>query len=217
MTIAHSVLVTKAIILASVLLSACSVLPKPKPASTIYRLSIPAEFSAAPITQSKVVNIEYPTASKTMSGVDIIVSPDGRRLASAAGAQWAEPVPALLRNALIDILARNQNVTGIIPKGNTRVPYRLNINIRRFEAVFDQGEEAAPNAVIQLTLSLTETKARQLIGSYSVKAQKRADAPSISAIVHAQDVVAQKAMQDVSLWLTSQMLEVSNNPILAQN
>lgn len=192
-----------AILFAS-MISACSVVPKPKPASTIYRLSVPNVLVINDVKNTQVVNIEYPTIAKALDGVNIILSPDGRRLTAAAGAQWSEPVPELLRNVLIDTLSNNAKITGIIPKGNTRVPYRLNMDIRRFEAVFDQGEEAAPLAVIQLTFSLTETRSRKLVGSYTVKVQKRADAARVSAIVNAQDVAAKEAMENASDWLSLQ-------------
>lgn len=186
-------------------ISACSVLPKPKPAPTVYRLSIPDGIKPVAIKDTHVVNIEYPTTSKALAGMDIVLSPDGQRLTAAGGAHWSEPVPGLLRNVLIDTLASNADVTGIIPKGNTRVPYRLNMDIRRFEAVFDRGEDAAPNAIVQLTLSLTETTARKLVGNYSVKTQSRASAPTVSSIVRAQDKATREAMQDVSKWLSEQL------------
>lgn len=192
-------------LLTSGLFSACTVLPKPKEAATIYRLSIPEIRLDGSTAHKKVVNIEYPTAPKALSGTDITVTPDGRRLAVAANAQWAEPVPSLLRNGLIDVLAANSDVMGIIPKGNTRVPYRLNIDVRRFEAVFDGGPDMAPNAVVQVTLLLTETSKRKLIGSYFIKTQKRASTANISSIVEAQDLAVRDAMQQASNWLSEQL------------
>ncbi|MBL4766210.1 MAG: membrane integrity-associated transporter subunit PqiC [Rhodobacteraceae bacterium] len=200
-----SVSVIAVAVISGLSISACSILPKPKPASTIYRLSVPEGIKSVTIKDTHVVNIEYPTTSKALAGMDIVLSPDGQRLTAAGGAHWSEPVPGLLRNALIDILASNADVTGIIPKGNTRVPYRLNMDVRRFEAVFDRGEDAAPNAIVQLTLSLTETTARKLVGSYSVKTQSRASAPTVSSIVRAQDEATREAMLDVSNWLSEQL------------
>ena len=193
------------LVLGAVLLSACSVLPKPKPAPAIYRLSVPVGANPVAVGLTKVVNIEYPTTSKALSGMDIVLSPDGRRLTMASGAHWAEPMPALLQNALIDVLAANPSVTGIIPKGNTRVPYRLNMDVRRFEAVFDSGEEAAPLAMVQLNLSLTDTKSRKLVGVYTVKTERRANAPSVSSIVDAQGLATTEAMDDISKWLSGML------------
>ena len=204
MTIIRPALLKTLLILAGLSLSAClSILPDPKTAPTVYRLNVPQQGSQSttPVTDTIAVNIEYPTASKAIGGTDITVSPDGRRLTAASGARWAEPVQSLLRNALLDKLANTNGVTGVIPKGNTRVPYRLHMDIRRFEAVFDNGEDAAPNAVIQLNLSLTNTKTRTLIGTKTVQANTRARARSVSAIVDANAAAANEAMQETSTWI----------------
>ncbi len=193
------------LLVSSLILSACSVLPKPKDAPIIYRLTLPAPVNTISVEKTRIVNIETPTTSKALSGMDIVLSPDGRRLTMAGGAQWEETVPALLRNVLIDTLANNQHVTGIIPKGNTRVPYRLNMDIRRFEAVFDNGEDLPPVAIVQLNLSLTDTKTRKLIGAYSVNTQQRADAVSVSSIVMAHGIATHEAMDNISTWLSGQL------------
>ena len=169
--------------------------------TTIYRLYIPHGNDAAPLDNTKVVNIEFPQAPRALSGTDIVLSPDGRRLTAAAGASWAEPVPSQLRHILIDKLAENGRITGVIPKGATRAPYRLNTEIRRFEAVFDNGEDFAPNAMLQLNVTLTDTNSRRLIGTHTVKKAVRASAKSVTAIVDAQDKATSAAMHDIAQWL----------------
>ena len=187
-------------------LTACfSILPDPKAAPTVYRLTVPQAVSSNLIEQAYVVNIEYPTSPRALSGTDIVLSPDGRRLTAAAAANWSEAVPSQLRNLLIDTLTQDGQVVGVIPKGSTRVPYRLNIDIRRFEAVFDNGEESAPLAMVQLNLSLTDTKSRKLIGVKTITSQSRADYVSVSSIVEAQDAATRDAMQEISAWLSGQL------------
>ena len=194
-------------ILAPLMLSACvSVLPEAKDAPIVYRLKVPSvtaqDLSDKITANTTVVNIEFPQSPRAFSGTDIILSPDGRRLTAAAGASWAEPVPSQIRSALIDTLAQNRKITGVIPKGGTRVPYRLNMEIRRFEAVFDNGEDQAPNAFVHINLSLTDTQSRALVGAHSISTNVRAQAVSVSAIVAAQDKATQQAMSDIDIWLT---------------
>lgn len=187
-------------------LSACvSVLPDPKEAPTVYRLTVPEMNASNIAVQENVVNIEYPTAPRALSGTDIVLSPDGRRLTAASAANWSESVPSLLRKTLIDTLAQDGRVIGVIPKGSTRVPYRLNIDIRRFEAVFDYGEESAPNAIVQLNLSLTDTTSRTLIGVQTITTESRADYASVSSIVNAQDAATRDAMGQITNWLSEKL------------
>jgi cholesterol transport system auxiliary component len=195
-----------AILAAGLMLSGCfSILPEPKAAPTVYRLTVPAPVQSEASAGASVVNIEYPTSPRALSGTDIVLSPDGRRLTSAAAANWSEAVPSQLRNILIDTLSQDGQVIGVIPKGSTRVPYRLNMDIRRFEAVFDNGEESAPNAIVQLNLSLTDTKTRKLMGVHTITKTARASMPSVSAIVDAQDKATRDAMQEISSWLSAQL------------
>ena len=183
-------------------LSACvSILPDPKPAATVYRLSIPDDTIAVATDGKTVINIEYPLASKILSGTDIVVSPDGRRLSMAAGAHWAERIPVQIRSLLIDTLARTDRFAGVVPAGTTYVPYRINISIRRFEAVFDHGPERAPEAIVHLDVRLTDTKTRSLVSSFSAQSSVRASQASVSSIVLAQDEAAQAAMSKIVGWL----------------
>lgn len=194
------------ILVAAATLSAClSVLPAPKHADTIYRLAIPDDSVRTPVAQTQVINIEFPKAPKALSGTDIVLSPDGRRLSAAANAHWSETIPVQARNLLIDILAQQGRFTGIIPSGATYVPYRLNMDIRRFEAVFDQGEDSAPLAMVHISFTLTDTNTRALIGSYSAHSSVRSTARSVSSIVSAQDEAARSAMQKASNWLEGQL------------
>ena len=188
-----------------------SILPKPKPAPTVYRLSIPLNTSPTPVEGSTVVNIEFPQAARALSGTDIILSPDGRRLTAAAGASWAEPVPNQIRQVLIDSLIPYEKVTGVIPKGGTRAPYRLNMQIRRFEAEFDNGEDAAPNALVHVNVTLTDTKSRTLVGVYSVKTHARANTITVSSIVQAQDEATSEAMNNISAWLDNKLADQTKN------
>lgn len=182
-----------------------SVLPEPSAAPTVYRLTVPQSLSTNKVPVAKVVNIEYPTAPRALGGTDIVLSPDGRRLTAAAAASWSEAIPSMLRNSLIDNLARDGQVIGVIPKGSTRVPYRLNMDIRRFEAIFDQGEDTAPNIVVQINAELTDTKTRELIDVHSVTKQSRASMGSVSSIVEAKDRATLEAMDEISSWLATQV------------
>ena len=194
------------LILVTSVLGACvSVLPEPEPAPTVYRLAIPVHPSVDKSESPITINVERPDAPAMLSGHDIVVSPDGRRLSTAAGAIWEAPIPQLLRSAVVDTLADNSRLVGVIPKGSTRVPYRLNMDIRRFEAVFDHGEQAAPNCIVHLNVSLTETKGRKIVGAHTIYVERRAAGRNISSIVAAQDLATKAAMDDLETWLNEKV------------
>ena len=193
------------------LLGGCvSLLPEPKPAPIIYRLNISdntahsntLKDSAGNYFNKTVVAIEYPRAIRAISGSDIVLSPDGRRLSIAAGAKWAEPVPDQVRRMLIDELSKTEYYEGVVSKGGTRFPYRVGMDIRSFEAVFDNGEDVAPLAKVQIRFNVSDVKSKSIIGTKMISASHRAKARSVSAIVEAQDVATREAMQEAVKWLT---------------
>ena len=197
-----SIMISGAVLICMISLGGCvSVLPKPKDAPVVYRLSVPQGLSAANTVTGAVVNIEYPQAAKSIGGTDIVLSPDGRRLTIAANSRWAAPIPDQIQNILIDTLAKKPGITGVTPSASLRPAYRLNMDLRRFEAVFDNGEDMAPLAVVQINLSLTETRKRQLIASRIVKQQSRAGAKTVSAVVAAQDHATAAVVNEIVNWL----------------
>ena len=190
------------VLLVGVLGGCSSILPKQKEASHIYRLSIPTS-SGQSFTAGPVINLSLPSAPHALNGTDIVLSPDGRRLTAAAGAVWAEPVPAQFRRAFLDAIAADGAMRGVIPQGGTNAQYWLNVDIREFEAVFDQGEDQAPLVTTHIVLNLTQTGTRKLLGTRDLSSQSRASARRISSIVEAQDEATQKVLRDAVDWLKS--------------
>ena len=186
--------------------TACaSILPEPAPPSTIYRLSVPMDLSQAadPAFNAKTVKIVYPRASKALAGSDIIVSPDGRRLSSAAASAWAEPVPSLFRDMIVEVFATDELIVGVI--GSESALYRLETDISRFEAVFENGEDAAPMIYVQMSMTLSDTKTRTVIRSSTMASNKRASTNSVSAIVDAKEQAARDVVGRLTAWVNDNL------------
>jgi len=98
---------------ATIALSGCvSLLPEPAPADVVYRLSATSE--GVPQSQTaKVIRIDRPRAASVFQGKDVVVSPDGRRLASASQAKWAESIPDMIQNSFVDVLAERAGLVGV--------------------------------------------------------------------------------------------------------
>jgi len=152
-------------------LSGCvSLLPEAAPADIVYRLSAAKPY----VPQSPdafVVRIDRPSVSNEFETRDIIVSPDGRRLASAGGARWAELIPVMIQNSLVDLMGQHEKLVGVIPSSGARTDTRIHLTVKGFEAQFDQGEDAAPLAVVHY------------------------------AVVKAMDTANQQALEDIVIWL----------------
>lgn len=182
-------------------LSACvSLLPEPAPADNIYRLNVARE--RVPQTASaKVIRVDRPSASIVFETQDIIVSPDGRRLAVAGGAKWAEVIPVLVQEALVDVMGQRPNLVGVIPSSGARTNTRIHLTIKSFEARFDNGEANAPLAVVHYSVTLANAADRNFLGSFDVEKAIRADAPRVTAIVDAMDEANKAAMNAIADWV----------------
>jgi len=191
----------KSSLVAALFLSGCvSLLPEAGPADVVYRLSAANPY----VPQSPnafVVRIDRPSVSNEFETRDIIVSPDGRRLASASGARWAELIPVMIQNSLVDLMGAHEKLVGVIPSSGARTDTRIHLTVKGFEAQFDQGEDAAPLAVVHYAVTLSNASNRNLLDSYDVRKTIRANEARVSDIVKAMDTANQQALEDIVLWL----------------
>ena len=193
---------TKTLLLgATLVFSGCvSLLPDPAPADVVYRLSTSNE-GVPQSPAAKVIRIDRPRASSVFQGQNVVVSPDGRRLASAAQAKWAEPIPDMVQNSFVDILAQRPGLVGVIPSSGARTDTRVHLTIKSFEARFDQGEGTAPMAVVHYAVTLSNASNRNLLGTFDVKKMVRSSDIRVSTIVEAMDNANQQALNEITDWL----------------
>lgn len=193
---------TKTLLLgATLVFSGCvSLLPDPAPADVVYRLSTSNE-GVPQSPAAKVIRIDRPRASSVFQGQNVVVSPDGRRLASAAQAKWAEPIPDMVQNSFVDILAQRPGLVGVIPSSGARTDTRVHLTIKSFEARFDQGEGTAPMAVVHYAVTLSNASNRNLLSTFDVKKMVRSSDIRVSTIVEAMDNANQQALNEITDWL----------------
>lgn len=183
-------------------LSACSILPDPAPANVTYRLSVMGE-AVPPAADATVIRVDRPSAISVFNSRSIVVSPDGRRLSTAAQAEWPEGTPTMLQQALIDAFAMTPNIIGVLPESGTRTDTRIHLTVKNFEAQFDQGQGAAPLAVVRYRVTLANATNRKLIATFDTRHTTRASAPRVSSIVEALDKSNSEAMSEIVAWVES--------------
>ncbi|WP_409431836.1 ABC-type transport auxiliary lipoprotein family protein [Litorimonas sp. RW-G-Af-16] len=186
-------------------LSGCiSLLPEPAPAPSIYRLST-AEVASAAEPNAEIIRVDRPASSTYFESKDIVVSPDGSRLATASGAEWAEVTPIMVQDALISAMSASPKLIGVLPSSGARTQTRVHLTIKNFEAQFDQGEERAPLAIVRYDVTFSNASDRTLLGTFSTRQTQRADAVRVSAIVEAIEGANKAAMSDIIAWLEGEV------------
>lgn len=196
-------------------LTACStitsIIPEPKPADTVYRLAISAQDAAVqPNADAIIVRIDRPTVPRPLSGNDVSVSLSGNRLLSASGAEWAERTPDLIQGSVFDVFSSRPDIIGVLPVSGARTDLRVHLTVRNFEALYDNGQDNPPLAVVRYTATLASASNRNLLGSYEVRKTHRAADNRVSEIVKAQDAANFDAVSSVADWLVSMSSKTSS-------
>lgn len=186
--------------MAALSITGCSIIPDPAPANIVYRLSLTGD-SVAPSELATVIRVDRPSATSVFNSRSIVVSPDGRRLSTAAQAQWPEGTPTMLQGALIDAFSREASIVGVLPESGTRTDTRVHFTIKNFEAQFDRGQDSAPLAVVRYTATLANATDRRLIDTFVTRQEVRAGAANVSDIVMALESANDAAMTDIVNWV----------------
>lgn len=190
------------IALLAVSLSGCiSVFPKSKPAQ-LYRFDgapPSAEQSAGrPVARHGVVKTGGTFARAASS--DRILSVTGAQAAYIAESRWVSPAVTLFDEALARAFDVNAGSARLVSRGEAvRADYALRVDVTRFEAVYDQGADAAPMVVVSLRMTLTKAD-RTLVASDLLEAQARASDNRVSAIVEAYNKAVGDALNGLVAW-----------------
>ena len=185
---------------ASLALSGCvNLLPQAEPAA-VYRLSAP-EPSGNFSTDQTVVSVEVPLTPRALSNDDVAISLARGELAFIEGAKWIAPVPRMVQDLIVEAIdAYEPSLAAARPDDGVRAEYEINTEVRAFEAVYANGEEAAPTAVIRVRVRLVRLDGRILVGVHAVGAQALASDNRIGEIVAAYDAAAQETASEIADW-----------------
>ena len=185
---------------AAVLPGCVSLLPDPAPADSVYRLFVARERVPQKAT-ALVIRVDRPSASNVFETQDILVSPDGRRLAVAGNARWAEVIPVLVQESLVDVMGQRPNLVGVIPSSGARTDTRIHLTIKSFEARFDNGQDNPPLAVVHYSVALANAADRNFLGSFDIEKTVRASEARVTSIVDAMDEANKQAMNAIADWV----------------
>lgn len=192
--------------------SACvSLLPDAVPADVIYRLKTDVPTNL-PLTGAPVIRIDRPTVGAELRGNDISLYGIQTQVTRASGAVWSSDVPTIIQRSFFDVLSGRENLIGVLPNSGARPTYRVSLNVRSFEANFDQTKAFPPMVISHYSAVLSDGSSRELISTYDVRKEERAPAVRVSEIVNTQSEVNQQALDAIADWLalTLGSLEAAN-------
>ncbi|MGZ8363675.1 MAG: ABC-type transport auxiliary lipoprotein family protein, partial [Caulobacteraceae bacterium] len=135
------------------------------------------------------------------ASTDRILTITGAETAYIAGARWVAPAPTLFDEALDNAFGANPNAPRLTSVGAaTKAAAVLRLDVTAFEAVYDQGQEAAPEVVVRVRASLNRAHDRALLGERTFEARRRAADNRVGAIVPAFDAATAQVLTDLAAW-----------------
>ncbi|MGX6647972.1 ABC-type transport auxiliary lipoprotein family protein [Maricaulaceae bacterium MS644] len=178
-----------------------SLLPETEP-NTLYRLAGTGTSLDADVFQSATITVlvDRIAAPRGLAG-DRIAILRGDAIAYMAGAAWISPAPNLIETAIMD--AFYETAPLIAParaEDGVRARYELNLELRHFEASYDQGDGAAPLVRTALRARLINRDTRSPIAARTLERTARASTNRQGAIVAAFSSAAAELSREVAVW-----------------
>jgi cholesterol transport system auxiliary component len=140
----------------SLTLAGCiSLFPKTKPA-LLYRFGAPALAGApaAPATGGFAVRLA-PIGFPISAASDKLLTVDGERVAYVAGGRWVTSAATLFESAVIQTFDIRGGSARLLARGEQApAPLVLKLDVRRFEARYEQGEASAPTVLVEVYAAL---------------------------------------------------------------
>ena len=181
-----------ALAVSAVALSGCiSLLPKSKPAQLYSFVPPPAAVAAAPSSAKAAAVFRTNGSFQEESADDRLLTVTGGHAAYVAGSRWVAPASVLFDQAVSQ--AFDASPVRLIARGQQgKAAYALRLDVRNFEAHYDNGDKAAPTVVVRLHAALNRAD-QTLLSEQIFEAKVTAGDNRVGAIVSAYN----KAMGEV--------------------
>jgi cholesterol transport system auxiliary component len=170
---------------------------------TLQGVSAPADgpgaAAAAPEGPPAASSIEVlaPSAAPGLGRADIVVLRPGERLDFYANARWAAAAPVMLQSLVIDRLrAANRFASVESDTGPFSAQYVLSLELQHFEAVYEAA--GAPTVRVALVCTLGRRTDRNVVASFTVRSEVRADADRMEAVVAAFDEATGRVLEQLA-------------------
>ena len=209
-------IVVRAFVGAALVLSlgACvSLLPKSKPAQ-LYRFGGGPAAVQAPAPGAGtgpgvvLVGVDFPRAAAG----DGILTLTGDQAAYIAESRWVAPATTLFQEAAERAFDHPGSRVRLLNRGDIGAAAVLvRMDVRDFQAVYDQGAGAAPEIVVGAYARMTGADGR-LLDARTFTSRKRAADNRVSAIVHAFDEASAEVLATIVAETEQQALSVPPKP-----
>lgn len=172
--------------LATLLLGACSVLPKAEQPN-VYLLPVTAAPTASHAAQSQSLpwslRIATPQASASLDSNRIAVVPGDHVISVYHGARWADPAPLLLRDRLLDAFRGDSGLRALSSdEEGLQADYVLGGQLRAFQSEYQNGQ---PVVVIAYDAWLARGSSQRIVACHRFELHQPSQGKQVGQVVDA--------------------------------
>lgn len=188
---------------ATLLLSACSVLPKAAPVDTYLLPGAPERTTTAGTPLAVSLRVAKPASGVHLAGQRIVVMPQNNQVSVYQGASWSEPAPVLVRDRLIDALRADGRIAALSSdEARLQADYEIVSDLRAFQSEY---RGSVPQAVVRLDARLVEREGRRILASRTFESEAHASSADIPAVVNAFGAASTRLASELATWAVEEI------------
>ena len=198
------------VLAATLLLSACSVLPKAEPVDTYLLPGAPERTTATDTPLPISLRVAKPASGVHLAGQRIVVMPKNNQVSVYHGASWSEPAPVLVRDRLIDALRADGRIAALSSdEARLQADYEIVSDLRAFQSEY-RGD--VPQVVVRLDVRLVEREGRRILASRTFESEARAAGADVPAVVNAFGAASTRLASELAAWTVEEIRRVPPRP-----
>ena len=177
--------------------SGCSILPKSDPQT---RFNLPSSaLSMATTAQKGVLFVAVPQGNRLISSNYILIQPEHTEIQIYKGTLWADNVPTLLRERLVNAFTEAQLFDAISGDAALRSDLALETYIQRFQVQFDNGQ---PVVHVRIDAKLVDSNTASILRSQRFHVTRPAQGKEAGQLVAALGEATDQLSLELMQWLS---------------
>lgn len=149
------------------------------------------------------LRLVMPHASGLLDGSRILVVPQPNQPRAYEGARWADDMPHLVRNRLLDAFQDDGRITHLVHEESTvSADLELLSDLRSFHSEYRNG---LPEATLRLDARLVDTRSQRLVATQRFVQRQQAKTEAIPDVVDAFGMAADRLAREMVDWTAAQM------------
>lgn len=187
------------LLISSVLVAGCSIFPEQAPLAR-YELPIKPLASTPQSPNDRVIYIATPQANRLINSDRILVQPEGVEIQVYQGALWADNVPVLFRDRMVQALQDAQLYKAISAEAALQSDLSLEGYINRFQVHYVEGQ---PKVQIHWEAQLVRSKDMSILQTQRFQIEQPTADSSVNAVVTAFGQATDQLGQQLVDWLAT--------------